>query len=96
MTRGVDELSIVCAEESVPSQALAARGWRGLKVQGPLDFSLTGVLAALAAPLARESISIFALSTYQTDYVLVPGQHLARACQALTEAGHAVAPPDVH
>ena len=88
VTRGVDELSIVCGEASVPPQAQAQRGWRAFGVEGPLDFSLTGVLSALATPLAQARISIFALSTYDTDYVLVRVQDLPRACEALTEAGH--------
>lgn len=96
VTRTTDELSIVCSEASVPPEALAERGWRALEVQGPLDFSLTGVLAALTAPLAAAAVPIFALSTYQTDYVLVRGQDLARACEALTKAGHTVNHPDGH
>jgi len=90
VTRSSDELSIVCGEASVPSQVPAQRGWRAFGVEGPLDFSLTGVLAALADPLAHARISIFALSTYDTDYVLVQDQDLPRACEALTEAGHTV------
>ena len=93
MTRTADELSIVCGDASVPPDldARAQRGWRALKVQGPLDFSLTGVLDALTAPLAQARISIFALSTYDTDYVLVHGDDLAQACETLTAAGHTVA-----
>lgn len=96
MTRTIDELSVVCTETSVPPDVLSERGWRALKVQGPLDFSLTGVLAALTAPLAAAAIPIFALSTYQTDYVLVHGRDLTRASEALTEAGHTVGHPDGH
>jgi hypothetical protein len=94
VTRTVDELSVVCSEGSVPPEARAERGWRALKVQGPLDFSLTGVLAAMTAPLAAASIPIFALSTYETDYVLVHGRDLIRASEALTKAGHVVASQD--
>jgi hypothetical protein len=65
-------------------------GWRALAVQGPLDFGLTGILAALAAPLAAARISIFAVSTYDTDYVLVRDRDLERAVLALREAGHSV------
>jgi hypothetical protein len=92
VTRTAEELTIVCSDASVPTDAGAQRGWRALKVQGPLDFSLTGVLAALTAPLAQARISIFALSTYDTDYVLVRGEDLDRACETLTQAGHAVSP----
>ncbi len=90
VTRTASELSVVCGEACVPPDALAQRGWRALMVDGRLEFSLTGVLAALAGPLADASVSIFALSTYDTDYVLVGGEDLARACAALTQAGHAV------
>lgn len=90
VTRTADELSIVCDEASVPPDARAERGWRALKVAGPLDFSLTGVLASLAVPLADARVSIFALSTYETDYVLVRAADLSRACDALTRAGHVI------
>ena len=96
VTRTIDELSIVCSDASVPPEALSERGWRALKVQGPLDFSLTGVLAALTAPLAAAAIPIFALSTYQTDYVLVHGRDLTRASEALTNGGHTVGHADGH
>ena len=91
VTRTADELSVVCGDAAVPAGAPAQRGWRALKVHGPLDFSLTGVLAALSAPLAHASIPIFALSTYDTDYVLVRDEDLQRACEALEHAGHTVA-----
>ena len=94
VTRTIDELSLVCSEEAVPPEVRSERGWRALKVQGPLDFSLTGVLAALAAPLAAASIPIFALSTYDTDYVLVAGRDLTRAAEALMQAGHTVVDPE--
>ena len=81
------ELSIVCGEAAVPGDVLAERGWRVLEVAGPLDFALTGILAALAVPLAAAGISIFALSTYDTDYVLVRQAQLAAAITALRRAG---------
>ncbi len=87
-TRTADELSIVCGEEHVPENVNTERGWRGLKVAGPLDFSLVGIFASLALPLAEAGISIFALSTYDTDYVLVKEADLDSACQVLREAGH--------
>ena len=90
VSRSADELSVLCSAAAVPPDAQAERGWRALKVEGPLDFSLTGVLASLAAPLADERISIFALSTYDTDYVLVRDEDLAGACEALRAAGHTV------
>jgi hypothetical protein len=91
ITRTNDELSIVCAESVVPSGMKADRGWRALKVEGPLDLALTGVLASLANPLAEAKINIFAISTFDTDYLLVKGCNLIRACDVLRQAGHVVA-----
>jgi uncharacterized protein len=88
VTRTADELSIVCREDSVPGDVASSRGWRALKVAGPLDFGLSGILSSLASPLAAAGVSIFAVSTHDTDYVLVRDESLGRAVQALTEAGH--------
>ena len=90
VTYTADELSIVCPASSVPADVPSGRGWVAIKVQGPLDFSLTGVLAALASPLAANGISIFAISTFDTDYLLVKEQDLLRAKEALERAGHTV------
>jgi hypothetical protein len=90
-TRTQSELSIVCPEDDVPPSASAERGWRLLEVAGPLDFSLTGVFASLAAPLAEAEVTLFALSTFETDYLLVRARQLAQAAAALRDAGHAVA-----
>jgi hypothetical protein len=90
LTRTPDELSVVCDEQCVPDGVRAESGWRALKVAGPLDFSLTGVLAALAAPLAAAKISIFAVSTFDTDYLLVKETVLNAAVQTLRDAGHHV------
>ena len=90
VTRTTDELSVVCPEESVPDEVQAERGWRALRVIGALAFALTGVLASLAVPLAEAGVSIFALSTYDTDYVLVRENDLPRAVAALVYAGHTV------
>ena len=87
ITHTGDELSIVCAEEHVPSDVKADRGWRALKVEGPLDLALTGVLASLANPLAEGQINIFVVSTFDTDYLLVKGYNLTRACAVLRQAG---------
>jgi hypothetical protein len=91
LVRTGDELSIVCAERAVPEGVRAERGFRALRVVGTLDFALTGILAAIAAPLAREGVSIFAVSTFDTDYVLVREADLARARRALEADGLAVA-----
>lgn len=91
LTRTAEELSLVCAEDGLPTDADApqiSRGWRALRVAGTLDFSLIGVLAALAAPLADAGVSIFALSTYDTDYLLVRADDLERATAALEADGH--------
>ena len=88
VTRTAEELSIILPEESVHPGWQAETGWRGLKVQGPLDFDLTGVLASLAAPLAEASVSILTISTYNTDYILVKENNLEKAKQALRASGH--------
>ena len=90
VTRSDAELSIVCNEEDVPPDASAERGWCALEVAGPLDFSLTGVVASLVSPLADAAVSIFVLSTFDTDYLLVREPDLARAVDALRAAGHRV------
>jgi hypothetical protein len=90
LIRTRDELTVVCAERLVPPEVIAERGWRALQVQGPLDFALVGVLAAITAPLAKAGVSIFAISTYDTDYVLVKEDALERARQALTQDGFLV------
>jgi hypothetical protein len=90
ITHTTDELSIVCAEENVPPDVKADRGWRALKVEGPLDLAMTGVLASLTNPLAESQINIFAISTFNTDYLLVKGYNLASACDVLRRAGQQV------
>jgi hypothetical protein len=85
VTRTADEVSVVGLDASIPAGVRAERGWRAFKVAGPLDFSLTGVLAGIAGPLAEAGVSIFALSTYDTDYVLVRDADVDRACTALAE-----------
>jgi len=90
VTRTAEELSVVCPDAQVPGRVKREGGWRVLKVEGPLDFSLTGVLASLTAPLAREGISVFALSTYDTDYLLVKKEQLEKAIQALRGEGYEV------
>ncbi len=83
-----DETSIVCAEALVPSGVQSEAGWRALKVAGPLDFELAGVLVAIAQPLAEAGVPIFAVSTYDTDYVLVQERALQTAVDALERWGH--------
>jgi len=93
ISRTPDELSIVCPEALVPQGILVEKGWRCLKIQGPLPFSMTGVLASLVDPLAEAGISLFAFSTYDTDYVLVKDATLERARAALVQAGHSLEEP---
>lgn len=90
IARTTEELSIVCDEDCVPESIQAEKGWRILKVQGPLEFTQVGVLADIAVPLARAGVSIFAISTFDTDYVLVKDTSLAQAVSALRDYGHFV------
>jgi hypothetical protein len=89
--RTAAELSIVCAQTQTPAGVTCQPGWRCLQVAGPLNFALTGVLASLAQPLAEAGISIFALSTYDTDYLLIQDKSLDAAQAALRNAGHMLA-----
>lgn len=91
VTSTAHELSVVCLDAAVPSDTRAERGWRAFMVDGPLDFSLTGVLRSLAEPLAVAGISVFAISTFETDYVLVRDASLEAATRALAAAGHLIA-----
>lgn len=90
ITRSAGELSVVCAEGLAPEGAKCEGGWRIFQVAGPLDFSMTGVLAAIASPLSEAGVSIFAISTFDTDYVMVKEDQLAIAIDALRAAGHTV------
>lgn len=93
VTRTPDELSIVCPVEHAPPATTAQPGWRLLTVRGPLEFTLTGIMAALSGELAAAGVSLFALSTYDTDHLLVKAGDLARAVQALRSSGHEVTKP---
>jgi hypothetical protein len=93
ITRTEAELSVVCPEPAVPSGARAERGWRCLRVAGPLGFGMTGILASLAGPLASSGVSIFVVSTYDTDYLLLQDRDLDRGTHALSRAGHTVTDP---
>src|SRR6185369_12276302 len=87
VTRTAEELSVVCREDAVPAGVRHEGGWRCLRVAGTLDFGLVGVLAALLGPLAAAGVSVFVVSTFDTDYVLVRGRQLPEALAALTAAG---------
>ncbi len=88
ITRTDEELSLVLPEDYPFQSGKSEPGWRCIKVCGPLDFSLTGILASLSRSLAEAGVSIFALSTFDTDYLLVKEQGLETAIQALEESGH--------
>lgn len=90
VTRSDSELSVVCPQDEVPTDASAERGWCAFEVAGPLDFSLTGVVSSLVTPLADERIPLFVVSTFETDYLLVREHDLHRSVAALTSAGHSV------
>lgn len=91
LTRTDDEVSLVMAEGNiVPAEAMVEEDWRLLRVAGTLDFSLVGILAKLSKVLADASVSIFALSTFDTDYLLIKDDQLSEALRALTDAGYPV------
>lgn len=89
-TRTSDELSIVCPARRVPDAVVAERGWRVLKLNGVFALSEVGVLAALSASLAAAEISLFVISTFETDYLLVNEKQLNDAIAALRAAGHSI------
>lgn len=97
ITQTSDELSVVFRESnvqsSIPSGIRAERGWSCLKVEGPLDFSLTGILAGISSALAEKRISIFTISTYDTDYILVKETDLERTSEALANEGYKIRSP---
>jgi hypothetical protein len=90
VTRTHEELSLICEERHVPPGVRSAGGWRALRFHGPFDFSEIGVLLPIVAVLARAEISMLALATFDTDYVLLPDDRLPSARAALRAAGHTV------
>jgi len=90
VSRTAEELSVVCLQSAVPEGVQCERGWRCLRVAGRLDFSLVGVLASMLGPLADAGIGIFAVSTFDTDYLLLAEPDLQPAVEVLRRAGHAV------
>jgi hypothetical protein len=88
--RTYEELSIVCESKNAPLGARCEDGWRCLHVHGSFSFDLTGILNSLTTPLAEAGVGIFALSTFETDYVLVKEINLQRAIEVLKKAGHKV------
>ena len=88
VTRTTDEFSVVCPEERVPVGITCERGWRALRLEGPFEFGMTGLLTSVAVPLAEIGVSILAIATYETDYLLVQESQLDLATEALRERGH--------
>lgn len=84
-----EEISVVCEEKFVPQNVeICENGWRGFRIEGILDFSLTGILSKISAVLAEEEIGIFAVSTYNTDYILVKEENFKKATKALENKGY--------
>ena len=90
LTRTSEELSIVAEADLVPAELRSDLNWRVAKVHGPFDLSAVGVLASLVAPLAQKNISVFTISTFDTDYLLVQASDLQAAAAALRNAGHSI------
>lgn len=86
-----EEISLVCNTSSVPSVTTARDdGWKGFRIEGVLDFSLIGILSKISSILAENKIGIFAVSTYNTDYILVKEENFERALGVLSEAGYEI------
>jgi hypothetical protein len=92
VSRTPDELSITMEQQAVPAGVRCERDYRAVRVQGPISPNLVGILLSIAEPLAQAGLSIFAISTYDTDYVLVKARDLAAALAALRGAGHEIIP----
>ncbi len=88
ITKTKDELSVVCLQENIGSAEKIEKDWKILKVKGPVDFSLVGIVANLSKILAEGEISIFVVSTFDTDYILVKEENLEKAIELLSKAGH--------
>jgi len=88
LTRTAEELSVVCSQEKVPADVRHEGAWACLKLEGPFPFSQTGILISLVQPLSERAIPIFAVSTFDTDYVLVKEAWIDKAIEILKEAGH--------
>jgi hypothetical protein len=90
LSRTAEELSITTLQSTVPAGVPCERDYRAVRVRGPLPLNLVGILAAIADPLAAAGLSIFAISTYDTDYVLVKARELEAALKVLRQAGHQI------
>ncbi|KAJ53035.1 hypothetical protein BD780_000409 [Clostridium tetanomorphum] len=90
ITKTLDELSFVCLESSIPNDIKSEKDWRILKIEGPLDFSLIGILSSISTILANKRISIFAISTYDTDYILIKNKDINTAVDALSKENYEI------
>ena len=90
ITKTEDELSIVCSQESVPKDIKHEDDFKALKIEGPLDFSLIGILSKISTILAKSKISIFAISTYDTDYILVKNTDIPRTIEVLSNENYEI------
>lgn len=90
ITRTAEELSIVCSEDNIPDGIKCERAWKVLKIEGTLDFSLIGILASISTILAHKGISIFAISTYDTDYILIKNNSIDNAINSLIMEGYEI------
>lgn len=90
ITRSEKELSVICGEAAVPAGVRCERGWRVMKVENPLNFALTGILVSLAGPLADAGVSIFTVSTFDSQYLMVKEASIELALKILVNAGHEI------
>lgn len=90
ITKTEDELSIVCIQDKISKDKVCENGWKVLKIEGPLDFSLVGILAKISTLMADNKISIFAISTYDTDYILIKEESLDKAIKVLESNSYAI------
>jgi len=90
ITRTSDEVSVVCPEECIPEGVQCEGGWKCLKIKGPFDLSTVGILASIAEPLAKADLSIFVISSFDTDHVLIKKRDVERAVRILSDAGHRI------
>jgi hypothetical protein len=94
ITRTAEELSVVCSQERVPLEAESETGWRCFQLSGSFDFSEIGIIFSLTQPLAENDISVFVISTFDTDYLMVKAESFTKAIDVLTAQGHQVKAED--
>ena len=94
ITRTAEELSVVCSEERVPPGAESETGWRCFQLQGPFNFSETGIISSLTQPLTESGVSVFVISTFDTDYLMVKEKDFSKAIDVLATQGHQITGED--